>query len=97
MQFNESKKDTENIHSYDNGFHPKEVHLKDNYRIYRTNIFYKFFNKVAIAIFILMMFCCVELNCKDTNKNEIGCKKVQPSYHPHNIPSRPPTDPLRKT
>ena len=56
MQVNETKRDEENVHTYDNGFHPKPVHLKSNYRIYRTNIFYRFFNKVAIVLFIIMMF-----------------------------------------
>ncbi len=28
----------ENEHTYDNGFHPKEVHLKENYKFYNQNI-----------------------------------------------------------
>ena len=33
----------ENEHTYDNGFHPKEVHLKENYKFYNQNIFFRFF------------------------------------------------------
>ncbi len=46
----------ENEHTYDNGFHPKEVHLKDNYNLYRTSIGYKIWNKINIFAFKFFMF-----------------------------------------
>lgn len=36
------EKTNENEQVYDNGFHPHEVHLKDNYKFYRNNIFFNF-------------------------------------------------------
>ena len=47
----------ENEHTYDNGFHPKEVHLKPNYPFYNRNIFFwllsfitKWFTRIWIFI-----------------------------------------------
>ena len=37
----------ENEHTYDNGFHPKEVHLKENYKFYNQNIFFRFFSMLT--------------------------------------------------
>ncbi len=34
------EKTNENEHSYDNGFHPHEVHLKDNYKFYRKDLYF---------------------------------------------------------
>ena len=45
MENNENNEINENVHTYDNGFHPKEVHLKDDYNLYRTSIGYKIWNK----------------------------------------------------
>ncbi|MGM9970741.1 MAG: lysophospholipid acyltransferase family protein [Anaeroplasma sp.] len=46
----------ENVHTYDNGFHPKEVHLKENYKLYRKGIFFKIFNKIIIYLFKFLLF-----------------------------------------
>ncbi len=40
----------ENVHTYDNGFHPKEVKLKENYKFYRHGFFFKLLNKTAILL-----------------------------------------------
>ena len=48
----------ENEHTYDNGFHPKEVHLKDNYKFYNRNIFFRLFSSAIIyltAFFLLFI------------------------------------------
>jgi len=37
-------------YQYDSGFHPKKVKIKEKYRFYRTNIFYKIWNKMWIYI-----------------------------------------------
>ena len=37
----------ENEHTYDNGFHPKEVHLKENYKLYNQNMFFRFFSMLT--------------------------------------------------
>ena len=42
-------------YQYDNGFHPKEVKLKSNYRFYRKNIFYKMLNKFWIILDTIYM------------------------------------------
>ncbi|MBQ9900586.1 MAG: 1-acyl-sn-glycerol-3-phosphate acyltransferase [Acholeplasmatales bacterium] len=46
----------ENEHSYDNGFHPKEVHLKPNYKLYRKSIWYKIWNKTLVYICKFLFF-----------------------------------------
>lgn len=38
----------ENQHTYDNGFHPKEVKLKDNYKFYNRNIFFVIFSRLMV-------------------------------------------------
>ncbi len=35
---------------YENGFKPKEVHLKENYVFYRKNIFYLIWNKIVVFV-----------------------------------------------
>ena len=35
---------------YDSGIHPKKVKLKSNYRFYRTNIFFRIWNKIWLYI-----------------------------------------------
>lgn len=37
----------ENQHSYDNGFHPKEVTLKKNYKFYNRSLIFRFFRFIA--------------------------------------------------
>ena len=51
---NENIKDED--YKYDNGIHPKEVKLKNNYRFYRTNIFYKIWNKLWIYFATFVAF-----------------------------------------
>ncbi len=44
-------------YQYDNGFHPKAVKLKQNYRFYRTNIFFRIWNKIWLyAITFVALF-----------------------------------------
>lgn len=38
----------ENEHTYDNGFHPKEVKLTEKFKFYRHGFFFKIINKLAI-------------------------------------------------
>lgn len=51
----DKQKVNENEHTYDNGFHPKEVVLKENYKLYRYGFLYKIahFFIVMISKFIL--------------------------------------------
>lgn len=46
----------ENIHTYDNGFHPKEVKLKENYKFYPRGIIYRFISRLIILLFVFIMF-----------------------------------------
>ena len=46
----------ENQHTYDNGFHPKEVILKENFKFYLNNIFFKFFSTLLILITKFFLF-----------------------------------------
>lgn len=46
---------------YDNGIHPKKVKLKSNYRFYRTNIFFKIWNKIWLYIISFIMFFAKKL------------------------------------
>ncbi len=43
-------KENENVHTYDNGFHPKEVKLKENYKFYRHGFFFRFINRLFIML-----------------------------------------------
>ena len=56
MENNENNEINENVHTYDNGFHPKEVHLKDDYNLYRTSIGYKIWNKCVVYFFKFIFF-----------------------------------------
>lgn len=40
--------DQENQHTYDNGFHPKKVVLKENYKFYNNSFFFRFFSKLIV-------------------------------------------------
>ena len=51
----ENKEKDEN-YQYDSGFHPKKVKLKNNYRFYRTNIFYKIWNKLWVYFSCFVSF-----------------------------------------
>lgn len=39
---------------YENGFKPKEVHLKDTYKFYRRGIFYRIWNKIVVYLFAII-------------------------------------------
>lgn len=41
-------KTNENEHTYDNGFHPKEVKLKENYKFYNNNPFFVIASHIAL-------------------------------------------------
>lgn len=52
---NKNNQENENTHTYDNGFHPKEVILKENYKFYRKGFFFKIANyltKITTAFFV---------------------------------------------
>lgn len=51
---NETEQDTF-THTYDNGFHPKEVHLKQNYKLYRKGFFFKI-GHVLTALLVKFFF-----------------------------------------
>lgn len=46
----------ENVHTYDNGFHPKEVKLKEDYKLYRRGIFFRIGRKLLIAFFVVVLW-----------------------------------------
>lgn len=46
----------ENMHTYDNGFHPREVKLKPNYKFYNRNVFFVFFSTIVIYITAFFLF-----------------------------------------
>ncbi|MBQ9124280.1 MAG: 1-acyl-sn-glycerol-3-phosphate acyltransferase [Acholeplasmatales bacterium] len=46
----EKQKVNENEHTYDNGFHPKEVKLKENYKLYRYGFFYNIAHFIVISL-----------------------------------------------
>ncbi len=46
----------ENEHTYDNGFHPKEVHLKENYKFYNQNVFFRLFSVIVIYLSAFFIF-----------------------------------------
>ena len=50
------EKTNENEQAYDNGFHPHEVHLKDNYKFYRKNIFFNLARLIVTLITKLIIF-----------------------------------------
>lgn len=43
------------MHTYDNGFHPKEVKLKPNYKFYNRNFFFRIIEK--LLIFLTTILC----------------------------------------
>jgi len=45
----------ENIHTYDNGFHPKEVKLKDNYKFYRKGIVIRSITRLLVWLVKLII------------------------------------------
>lgn len=46
----------ENEHTYDNGWRPKEVKLKPNYKFYNRNIFFIFFSQVILFVSRVWVF-----------------------------------------
>ncbi len=56
MEDKKIEQTNENEHTYDNGFHPKEVHLKDNYNLYRTSLGFKIWNRFLIYLFKFLFF-----------------------------------------
>lgn len=47
--------ENENIHTYDNGFHPKEVKLDKDYKLYRYGFFFRLWNKIVIFLTQLVL------------------------------------------
>lgn len=91
MDENKNEQIDENQHEYDNGFHPKEVHLKPNYVFYRKSIWYKFWNKFLIILFRLIffipnyLFAGVRIKGKKNKKNIKGCMIVSNHVYPLDI------------
>lgn len=46
----------ENVHTYDNGFHPKEVKLKENYKFYPTSKWARFKSLFLITLTKFVLF-----------------------------------------
>ena len=46
----------ENQHTYDNGFHPKEVILKPNYKFYHHGFFFWIIHKLTVYLTSLVLF-----------------------------------------
>lgn len=49
-------KNEENLHTYDNGFHPRKVTLKENYKFYNRNIFFIIFSTIVIYLTAFFLF-----------------------------------------
>lgn len=79
----------ENEHTYDNGFHPKEVKLKENYKLYRHGFFFRLFNKLTIYLtkFILFFPKLLVWNYKCKGKKNLKKQKgfVLVSNHTHQL------------
>ncbi len=81
----------ENEHTYDNGFHPKEVHLKSNYNLYRKSIGFKIWNKIIIYCFIFFMlipkyiFWGVRVKGKKNKKNIKGSLVISNHVFPFDV------------
>lgn len=54
MENEETK--NENEHTYDNGFHPKEVKLKDTYVFYRHDFFFRLINRIIFWLTKFFLF-----------------------------------------
>ena len=50
------QKTEENEQVYDNGFHPKEVHLKENYKFYRKDLYFKIVRTILYLITKFILF-----------------------------------------
>ncbi len=91
MEDKEKETPNENEHTYDNGFHPKEVHLKDDYNLYRKSLGYKIWNKILIYIFKLIMFIPkyvvwgVRVKGKKNKKNIKGSLVVSNHVFPFDV------------
>lgn len=77
----------ENEHTYDNGFHPKEVKLKENYVFYNQNIFFRFFSYLLILISRLWLifpriFMGVKYTGRKNKKKARGAIFVANHIHP---------------
>ena len=77
----------ENAHTYDNGFPPKEVHLKPNYKFYHYKIFFRFFSWLTVLFTRLwLMFPRFFMGVKTTgrkNKRSVkGAIMVSNHIHP---------------
>lgn len=52
----ENKPNEENLHTYDNGFHPKKVVLKPDFKFYRKDFWFKFKRKLTIIFTKFYLF-----------------------------------------
>ncbi len=77
----------ENEHTYDNGFHPKEVVLKENYKFYNQNIFFRFASKLTVwftRLWILVprLWMGVKVYGRKNKRKEKGAILVSNHIHP---------------
>lgn len=57
MQENNKEKEiSENEHTYDNGFHPRKVTLKNNYKFYNRSLIFRFFAFIFVTISAFFLF-----------------------------------------
>ncbi len=82
------EKTEETEYVYDNGFKPKEVTLKDNYKYYNNNIIFRFFQtsfKFITMIFFInffKLFNGVKIKGKKNLKGIKGCLIIPMHIHP---------------
>lgn len=77
----------ENEHTYDNGFHPKEVVLKENYKFYNQNIFFRFISELTVwftRLWILVprLWMGVKVYGRKNKRKEKGVILVSNHIHP---------------
>ncbi len=77
----------ENEHTYDNGFHPKEVVLKENYKFYNKNIFFRFLSMLTVwftRLWILVprLWMGVKVYGRKNKRKEKGVILISNHIHP---------------
>lgn len=67
----------DNIHTYDNGFHPKPVKLKENYKFYNLNIFFRITSIIIIWLTVFVLFFVKRICWGFKLKGRQNIKKVK--------------------
>lgn len=83
----ENKPNDENVHTYDNGFHPKEVILDENYKFYNRNFFFRLWSKIVIYftrtwLIFPRMFMGVKIKGRKNKRKADGAIMVANHIHP---------------